>query len=66
MCFRPSAADGARHDNVQTGTCPTCGLPVAASVGITGGTCPHCGGAIPSSTSPQPGQPDGGGNVRIL
>ena len=46
MCFRPSAAV-ANETQIQTGTCPTCGEPVAASVGITSGTCTHCKQPIP-------------------
>ena len=46
MCFRPSAVAGS-EPQVQMGTCPSCGQPVAASVGITSGECPHCGKPIP-------------------
>ena len=46
MCFRPSAAI-ANETQIQTGTCPTCGQPVAANMGITSGTCPHCKEPIP-------------------
>ena len=49
MCFRPSAIDGNKTNNIQMETCPSCGEPVAAS--ITSGTCPHCGNAIPAKTS---------------
>lgn len=45
MCYRPSWAT-APNDQVQQGTCPTCGIPVAAPIGITSGTCPHCGNPI--------------------
>ena len=41
MCFRPSAVAGS-EPQVQMGTCPSCGQPVAASVGITSGKCPYC------------------------
>ena len=47
MCFRPSAVMGTVEKNVQYGECPTCGQPVAASVGITSGKCPHCENPIP-------------------
>ena len=46
MCFRPSAVDGSKKNEVQYGECPSCGNPVAANVGITSGTCPYCGNAI--------------------
>lgn len=48
MCFRPSAVAGNSGNQVQMGTCPSCGQPVAASIGIMGGNCPHCGKPIPS------------------
>ena len=47
MCFRPSAVVGST-DQIQKGTCPSCGMPVAASIGIDSGKCPHCGKPIPS------------------
>ncbi len=47
MCFRPSAMAG-NEPQVQMGTCPSCGLPVAASVGIESGECPHCHKPIPT------------------
>lgn len=46
MCFRPSALIG-EEPQVQTGTCPNCGLPIAASIGIISGECPHCHKPIP-------------------
>ena len=46
MCFRPSAAV-ANEPQVQYGECPSCGQPVAASVGIISGECPHCHKSIP-------------------
>ena len=67
MCFRPSAVDGVKKNNVQYGECPTCGQPVAANAGVTSGTCPHCGNAIPSKSSDE-GSSHGSSkhNVRIL
>ena len=50
MCFRPSAVAG-ESDQIQQGTCPSCGMPVAASVGIDAGTCPHCGKPIPTDAT---------------
>lgn len=50
MCFRPSAAV-ANEPQVQYGECPSCGQPVAASVGITSGECPHCHKPIPKELS---------------
>ena len=47
MCFRPSAVS--INDNTQRGTCPTCGMPVAADPGTQSGTCPYCGEPIPLS-----------------
>ena len=55
MCFRPSAFVG-NEPQVQTGECPSCGMPVAASIGIESGTCPHCGKPIPTD-------PKSGGDV---
>jgi len=52
MCFRPSAVDGTKNNNIQMGICESCGQPVAASIGITSGTCPHCGNVIPAKPSP--------------
>ena len=46
MCFRPSAMIG-EEPQVQKGTCPSCGMPVAASIGIKSGKCPHCDKPIP-------------------
>ena len=66
MCFRPSAVDGVKKNNVQMGECPSCGQPVAANAGISGGTCPHCGNAIPSQTNTSQGQQDSRQNVKIL
>ena len=50
MCFRPSALTGPNSD-VQKGNCPTCGMPVEASIDTTSGTCPYCGNPIPSSAN---------------
>ena len=67
MCFRPSALVGNSTGNIEVGTCPSCGQPVAASAGVTSGTCPHCGNAIPVDA---PANPVSGGSgsadVRIL
>lgn len=49
MCFRPSWVAG-KNDQVHVGECPSCGMPIAASVGIDSGTCPHCGKPIPEGT----------------
>ena len=64
MCFRPSAVAGV-SSQVQTGTCPSCGQPVAASVGITSGECPYCGKPIPTDPKNEPGA-DPAKNVKIL
>ncbi len=65
MCFRPSAM-AAKEPMVQTGTCPSCGMPVAASVGIDSGECPHCHKPIPYEPKPDNGTADLGKNVKIL
>ena len=65
MCFRPSAAV-ANEPQVQTGTCPSCGQPVAASVGITSGECPHCGKPIPIEPGSGAGTVDPAKSVKIL
>ena len=65
MCFRPSAVAG-NEPQVQMGKCPSCGQPVAASVGITSGTCPHCGKPIPVDPKNEPGNVDPAKNVKIL
>lgn len=49
MCYRPSWIAGP-NDQVNQGTCPSCGMPVAASIGITAGDCPHCGEPITAET----------------
>ena len=46
MCFRPSAL-ASNEPQVQMGECPSCGQPVAASIGIISGECPYCGKPIP-------------------
>ena len=51
---------------VQTGTCPKCGQPVAASIGITSGTCPKCGGPIESKPAGNAGSVDPAKDVKIL
>lgn len=51
---------------VQTGTCPSCGMPVAASVGIASGDCPHCGKPIPLNPTNEAGTADSAKNARIL
>ena len=65
MCFRPSALAGT-EPQVQTGTCPSCGQPVAASVGIVAGECPHCGKPIPLKPENEAGNVDPAKNARIL
>ena len=65
MCFRPSALAG-NEPQVQTGTCPNCGMPVAASVGIDAGTCPHCGKPIQADSIGDAGAIDPGKNSKIL
>lgn len=65
MCFRPSALAG-NEPQVQQGTCPSCGMPVAASVGIDSGKCPHCGKPIPADTKGDAGATDAGKNSKIL
>ena len=54
MCFRPSALV-ANEPQVQTGECPSCGQPVAASIGIVSGECPHCHQPIPKESSDKMG-----------
>ena len=65
MCFRPSAVSGSMSQ-VQTGTCPKCGQPVAASIGITSGTCPKCGGPIESKPAGNAGGFNPAKDVKIL
>ena len=65
MCFRPSAVSQ-DSSNIQTGTCPTCGMPVAAEAGVTSGTCPHCGEAIPAAPTGGLGDADASQGKRIL
>lgn len=65
MCFRPSALVG-NEPQVQTGTCPHCGQPVAASIGIVSGDCPHCGKPIPAEPQSDSGTVDPGKNTKIF
>ena len=65
MCFRPSAVAG-NEPQVQMGTCPSCGQPVAASVGIVSGDCPHCGKPIPVEPTKEAGGVDPAKNAKIL
>lgn len=65
MCFRPSAVAG-NEPQVQMGTCPSCGQPVAASVGITSGECPYCGKPIPVDPKSEAGIVDPAKNAKIL
>ena len=65
MCFRPSALAG-NESQVQMGTCPSCGQPVAASVGIASGDCPHCGKPIPVEPTKEAGGVDPAKNAKIL
>ncbi len=51
---------------VQTGTCPSCGQPVAASVGISAGDCPHCGQPIPLNPANNAGTAEPRQNAKIL
>ena len=63
MCFRPSPVD-LKNSNLEHGTCPTCGMPVAANPGVESGTCPYCGDPIPPDAASEfPTVPD---NIRIL
>ena len=66
MCFRPSAVAGGSGNQVQTGACPHCGQPVAASIGIITGTCPHCGKDINSEPKIDTGTPGLGTNANIF
>lgn len=66
MCFRPSAVAGQIGNQIQTGTCPKCGQPVAASIGITGGTCPHCNSPIPAESQESSEVPNPAKDVKIL
>ena len=63
MCFRPSALAG-NEPQVQLGTCPHCGMPVAASIGINSGECPHCHKTIDSKGGV--GSINSASNVKIL
>ena len=65
MCFRPSAL-AANEPQVQMGTCPHCGEPVAASVGIMGGDCPHCFKPITVDSQGDAGAVDPGKNVKFF
>ena len=65
MCFRPSAVAGT-EPQVQMGTCPSCGQPVAASVGITSGKCPYCDKPIPVDPKSDAGVADPVKSVKIL
>lgn len=65
LCFRPSALTQ-DDSNVKTGTCPTCGMPVAAESSVTAGVCPYCGDPIPAAPPEDSGDLDSPGNVRIL
>ena len=65
MCFRPSSVDAPSH-TVEQGECPTCDMPVAAELGVTGGICPYCGNTIPPGTPYEVVSPDRSGNVRII
>ena len=66
MCFRPSAVAGGSGNQVQTGACPHCGQPIAASIGIITGTCPHCGKDIAPDTKDGAGTADLGTNAKIF
>ena len=65
MCFRPSALAG-NEPQVQMGTCPSCGQPVAASVGIMAGECPHCHKPIPSDPQSDSGAIDPAKDVKFI
>ena len=65
MCFRPSAVAG-NEPQVQMGTCPSCGQPVAASVGITSGEVPYCYKPIPADPKNNAGGVDPKKNAKIL
>jgi len=65
MCFRPSAVAGG-ESQVQTGTCPKCGAPVAASIGITSGTCPNCKQPITVESKGNAGTFDPAANAKIF
>lgn len=56
MCYRKSFVTGPT-DQVQTGECPSCGMPVAAPIGITQGTCPYCGKTIKADPPAAPANP---------
>ena len=42
-----SGGSTTQQPSVSTGTCPSCGMPVPSSAGITGAECPHCHRPIP-------------------
>jgi|GEM_PF-885851 len=65
MCFRPSALN-ASGSQIETGTCPSCGQPVAADAGTTSGTCPYCGNPIPTNPTNEGDAQNPGNNPRIL
>ena len=46
MCFRPHKLTMG-DSSIQTGTCPSCGMPISAEAGVTSGECPHCHKPIP-------------------
>ena len=65
MCFRPSPV-AMNEPQVQMGTCPSCGQPVAASIGISSGKCPYCDKSIPTNPQSDAGDADPAKNAKIL
>ena len=60
MCFQFRPHRGTINDSSdQTGTCPSCGMPVQTQAGVMPSECPHCGQPIPpdpaSDTGTVPG-----------
>ena len=52
--------------NIVTGSCPNCGMPVAAEAGVTSGTCPYCGDPIPAEPSENINPLDPGFDKRVF
>lgn len=66
MCFRPSALMQDSNNSIVTGSCPTCGMSVAAEAGVTSGTCPYCGNSIPAQSPGNINPLDPSRNTKIL
>ena len=51
---------------VQMGTCPHCGQPIATSIGIVSGDCPYCGKPVPAEPVSDAGTLDPLKNAKIF